>query len=120
MGEFATIVVRGGCSLQGCSHERGVDRVDGRWPTRIGLVVMTLAWWLEAVGNDKNAFVSTHLADVIDDTTWVLNQLASELLEIETPTIVKQTVPTSKATSKPKSKCNRSQVLIEDEPQPKR
>ena len=85
-------------------------------PLGITLIVMTLTWWLKAVGDDEKIFGSTRLADAITDMTWVLDQLASTLSDMETPTAVKPTEPASKVGSKPKSKCNRSPLRMDDEP----
>ncbi|KIL56397.1 hypothetical protein M378DRAFT_38406, partial [Amanita muscaria Koide BX008] len=44
-------------------------------PLGMGLVMMTLGWWIKAIGDDDNMFVQTKLAEAMADVEWVLDQL---------------------------------------------
>jgi hypothetical protein len=73
-------------------------------PLGIALIVMTLAWWLAAEGDNAKAFANSRLAAAIADITWVLEQLVLTLERHPMPSAsTSNSAPASKA-SKPKSK----------------
>lgn len=80
----------------------------------IGLVVMTISWWIKAVGEDEEMLVRSGLADAIADVSWVLKQLTAVLSEIDPPTPALQA-----PTPKPRSKRRPSPTPV-DKPHSKR
>ena len=93
---------------------------DYKWPELMqggqlgmSLIVMTLAWWAKAVGDNDALFVKSGLVDTITDVGWVLDQLSTILSNLLTPTMHMAMV--SKV-DKPKSKRAQSPAAMEDGP----